>query len=73
MPLASGRRGHLSDLIIALAAGIVLAGGAVWRWRPLRAWWWRRAVKGLPEYVLSRAERYVGTSKIFDIDDQNEE
>jgi hypothetical protein len=60
---------HLSDIIIVLAAGIALAGGAAW-WRPLRAWWWRRAVKGLPDYVRSRAERYVGASRILDIDDR---
>jgi hypothetical protein len=61
---------HLSDVIIALAAGIALAVGAAWWWRPLKAWWWRRAVKGLPDYVRSRAERYVGASRIHDIDDR---
>jgi len=28
---------HLSDVIVALVAGIALAGGAVWWWRPLKA------------------------------------
>src|SRR4029450_11205943 len=36
----------------------------------LKAWWWRRAVTGLPDYVRSRAERYVGASRIHDIDDR---
>lgn len=57
-------------MIIALAAAIALAGGAVWWWRPLKTWWWRRAVKRLPDYVRSRSERYVGASRIHDIDDR---
>jgi hypothetical protein len=60
---------HLPGLGIAMA-GIALAGGVVWWWRPLKAWWWRRCVRALPDYVRSRAERYVGASRIFDIDDR---
>ena len=68
--LGAWAREHLSDIIIALAAGLAVAGGAVWSWRPLKPWWWRRAAKGLPDYVRSRAERYVGASRIHDIDDR---
>jgi hypothetical protein len=68
--LSTWTQEHLSDVIIALVAGVALAGGAVWWWRPLKVWWWRRAAKGLPDYVRSRAERYVGASRIHDIGDR---
>src|SRR5262249_33779000 len=61
---------HLSDVIMPLTAAVALAGGAVWWWGPLRAWWWHRAARRLPDYVRSRAERYVNASRIFDIDDR---
>jgi hypothetical protein len=60
----------LGGALVALVVGILLLGSAPFWRRPLKAWWWRRAVKGLPDYVRSRSERYVGASRILDIDDR---
>src|SRR4029453_13908678 len=55
----------LGGALVALVVGILLLGSAPFWWRPLKAWWWRRAVKGLPDYVRVRSERYVGASRIL--------
>jgi hypothetical protein len=60
----------LGGLFVAIVVGVLLLGSATFWWRPLKAWWWRRAAKRLPDYVRSRSERYVGAAKILDIDDR---
>ena len=60
----------LSGALVALGAGILLLVSARFLKRPLKAWRWRRAVKRLPDYLRSRSERYVGASRILDIDDR---
>jgi hypothetical protein len=60
----------LGGALVAVVVGILLLGSAPFWWRPLKAWWRRRAVKGLPDYVRARSERYVGASRILDIDDR---
>ena len=60
----------LSGALVALVAGILLLVSARFLWRPLKAWRWRRAVRRLPDYLRSRSERYVGASRILDIDDR---
>ena len=44
-------RTPLGVALVAVVAGVLLLGSASIWWRPLNAWWWRRAVKGLPDYV----------------------
>ena len=53
-----------------LVIAVLLLGSAPFWWRPLSEWRWRRGVKRLPDYVRSRAERYVGAARTFDIDDR---
>jgi hypothetical protein len=60
----------LGGALVAVVMGVLLLGSAPFWWPPLKAWWWRRAVKGLPDYVRVRSERYVGASRILDIDDR---
>jgi hypothetical protein len=60
----------LGGALVAVVVGVLLLGSASFWWRPLKAWWWRRAVKGLPDYVRVRSERYVGASRILDIGDR---
>ena len=60
----------LGGTLVALVVGILLLGGAASGWRPLKAWRWRRAVQRLPDYLRSRSQRYVGASKIYDINDR---
>src|SRR5262249_25837230 len=65
---------HIDDVVVpvgsALAIGVLLLGSAPFWWRPLNRWWWRRAVRRLPDYVRSRSDRYIGAAPIFDIDDR---
>lgn len=56
--------------LVALLVGILLLVSARYLHRPLKAWRWRRAVRRLPDYLRSRSERYVGASRILDIDDR---
>jgi uncharacterized membrane protein YccC len=60
----------LVGALIALVVGVLLLVSARYLRRPLKAWRWRRAVKRLPDYLRSRSERYVGASRILDIDDR---
>jgi hypothetical protein len=60
----------LGSVLVAFVVAILLLGSASFWWRPLKAWWWRRAVEGLPDYVRVRSERYVGASRILDIGDR---
>ena len=49
----------LGGALVAVVVGVLLLGSAPFWLRPLKAWWWRRAVRRLPDYVRSRSERYV--------------
>jgi hypothetical protein len=60
----------LGGTLVALVVGILLLGSAASAWRPLKAWRWRRAAQRLPDYLRSRSQRYVGTAKIYDINDR---